>query len=269
MNTREILDLIEKQKQNHEAMATGFNKLDKPLSDGRCLLDGGFFKKELIVLGAHTGIGKSLIAGQMFYRIAQQGFKSAYFSLEISNEMVLSRIVGAIANIKPTKIRFGWLGTEEIDKKISAESKILALGSLVDFYDDVYEMAKIDQIIRENDYEFVVIDFIQNIIDPVADEYSRLTKVSLALQKLAKDKNCCILALSQLSNRQAKDGAKSSTVEFKGSGAIAMVCDLGFIMERKPGQNLNTLTVKKNRRGISGEFIELEYQEPGGWLNEK
>lgn len=270
MNTKQILKLIDERKKDHEALATGFNQLDKPLPSGLCILDGGFFKKELVIIGAHTGIGKSLIAGQIFYNIAQQGYKCAYLSLEISNEMVVSRIVGSIANIKPTRVRFGWLTDQERQAKLHAEAKLLSLDDLVDFYDDLYELEQIEKLIKENDYEFIVIDFIQNIMDKISDEYSRLSKVALTLQKLAKEKNCCILALSQLSNRQAKEGSKATTVEYKGSGAIAMVCDLGFMLERNEhSTNMNKLWLRKNRRGISGSYINLEYKEPGGWLNER
>lgn len=264
-STREILDQIKVNRKKHEAMQTGFSDVDY-------FLDGGFFKKELIVIGAHTGAGKSQIAGQLFYNIARQGFNCAYFSLEISNEMVLSRMIGAICNIKPTKLRFGNLTPDEENAKLRAEADILSIHNGVSYYDDVYTLEDIEKEITKNNFDLVIIDFIQNVFVNLPTEYTRLSKVALSLQNLAKKKDCCILALSQLSNSSAKEGATSKILEYKGSGAIATVCDLGFFLERERldySQALTTkvhpitLTLKKNRRGTSYEF-ELFYQHPGG-----
>ena len=56
----------------------------------------------------------------------------------------------------------------------------------MDFYDDIYEYDKLEEEIRKNKYDFVVVDFIQNIIAKAKDEYSALSQISLRLQKLAK-----------------------------------------------------------------------------------
>jgi replicative DNA helicase len=264
---KEIIEQIKEAKKDHEALPTGFEGLDKNL-------DGGFFKKELIVIGAHTGIGKSQIAGQIFHHITNQGYKSAYFSLEISNEMLISRLIGSISNIKPTIVRYGWLQQDQQDQKIEAEAELVSIGEFMNFYDSVYELKDLVKEITENKYEFVVIDFIQNVMDlSVTDEYSRLTKVSLTLQKMAKELNCCVLVLSQLSNQSAREGAKSKVLEYKGSGAIATVCDLGFFLDRdingNDTDNVVSLRLRKNRRGVAGVESLLRYKQPGGRLDEQ
>jgi replicative DNA helicase len=271
LSTRDIIEKIKGEKKDHEVMPTGFPKLDK-------ILDGGFFTKELVVLGAHTGVGKSQIAGQILLTIADQGFKTAYFSLEISNEMILSRLVGLKTNIKPTMVRFGNLTPDEHAARLKAEAAIVALGDNINYYDDCYDLESILKEIRLNKFEFVVIDFIQNVVDRVTDEYSRLSKAAIAFQRVAKEANCTLLVLSQLSNTFAREGRKSKTLEYKGSGSIAMVADLGFFLERPAGCEDSTdyeqssgteLTIKKNRRGLSGYQINFGYQLPGGLVYEK
>ena len=79
----EVFNDIKIFSKNAEFIPTGFQKLDTEL-------DGGFMKKELIVLGGYTGSGKSYISGQILFNAAKKGFKCAYFSLEISNEMIVS-----------------------------------------------------------------------------------------------------------------------------------------------------------------------------------
>lgn len=264
---REVIEMIEAQKESLEHMSTGFPKIDD-------WLDGGFFKKELVVIGGHSGFGKSYLAGQITYNIARNGFKCAYFSLEISNEMVVSRMMGALANIKPTRIRLGLLTPEEYQKKIEAKADLEILNDNIAFYDDLYELNKILVEIRANEYDFVVVDFLQNIITLGEDEYTRLSRSSLELQKMAKEKNCTILALSQLSNQVAREGSKGNTLEYKGSGGIATACDLGFFIERGTNDwienqdNLLKLGLRKNRRGGTGIVFDLYFKVPGGKIFE-
>lgn len=260
----EIIKIIEEFKKNLEFIPTGFKKLDE-------LLDGGFLKKELIVIGASTGIGKSMFGAQILYQVARKGFKTAYYSLEISNEMIVSRLIGQLSNIKPTRIMAGLLDVDEYDAKSKAKAKITAYDEFMSFTDELYTLEEIEKDIRANEYEFIVIDFIQNMqAKGTMDEYSRLSMLSISLQKLAKEMNCCILILSQLSNRVARDGSK--VIEFKGSGNIAIVADLGFILRRADepinGKQLVELHLMKNRRGLSGEKKNFEYTHPGGMLSE-
>lgn len=259
MKTSQILEKIHAARANLEFMKTGFAELDADL-------DGGFIKQELVVIGAFTGIGKSFLSGQMMLNIARQGFKTAYFSLEISNEMIVSRLIGQMADIKSIRVVKNDLMSFETEKKLKAEGTLIGHEAFMDFYDDVYEFEKIVKIIRDSEAEFVVIDFIQNIIVKGMEEYERLSYVSLRLQQLAKEKNCCILILSQLSNSVARD-VLGSQIEYKGSGGIATVCDLGFFLVRDSVKLENmTLSLKKNRRGPSGKEWPLAFSGEGGLL---
>lgn len=255
-----VFEKLEEGKKEMEFIKTGISKLDD-------YIDGGFLKKELIILGGHSGSGKSYVAGSIFWSTVKQGIKSAYFSLEISNEMVVSRMIGAIANIKPIRVMTGVLDYLEIEAKAEAKAELSAYDQFMHFYDDVYELARIFAEIKLHKYEFVIIDFIQNVMAPGVDEYSRLSSIALQLQKMAKELNCCILILSQLSNQIARE--KTATVlEFKGSGSIATVCDLGIVMSRgetwSSGSNELLLCVRKNRRGVSGDTLSVGFTSPGG-----
>ncbi len=271
MKADEIFKNIEENKKDVEFLPTGFSCIDRDI-------DGGLLKKEITLLGAFTGIGKSIIAGQIFFNIASKGFKSAYFSLEISCAMILSRLVGQKSNIKPARILNGLLEVHEFDKKAKAKAEIIAHNEFMDFYDGFYLFEEIKKTITENHYEFVVIDFIQNILlNNNMDEYQRLSFVAVSLQKLAKETNCSFLVLSQLSNSASKSG--TNVVEYKGSGAIAQIADLGFFVERaQPILDINNqpignqpvrINLRKNRRGISGLSWELEFIHPGGMIIEK
>jgi replicative DNA helicase len=131
MKLDQIYENIKNIKANIEFMPTGIFQLDQDL-------DGGLMRKELVVIGGGTGSGKSFLAGQIFKNISLAGFKSAYFSLEISNEMVLSRLVGQISNIKPTRIMCGLLNPEENKRRMDAQSVLSPHSELMEFNDDLY-----------------------------------------------------------------------------------------------------------------------------------
>jgi replicative DNA helicase len=261
MKASEIIKKIKESKKELEFLPTGFTKLDTQL-------DGGFMKKELVVLGAPTGKGKSYIAGHIMAHIAKRGFKSAYFSLEISNEMVVSRLLAEASRISPTRIMSGTFFQDEESRLDDAEIELESYDSFMEFKDDKYVLAEIEKEILEGEFDFVVIDFIQNVVAK-GDEYERLSFIALELQKLAKKANCTILALSQLSNMVAREKS-TSVVEYRGSGSIATVCDLGFFIEPDPEAEFNheafILRLRKNRRGISG--LEFKFYFRNGQIYE-
>lgn len=252
----EIDKAIEENKKNAEFLPTGLGSIDS-------FLNGGLFKKELVVLGGKTGGGKSLFGATIFYNVASAGYRSAYFSLEISDEMLVSRLIGGKANLSPARVMITQLEKDEIEKKNKAKADLSVYEKFMFFYDDLYKLLDIEKEIRENKYDFVVVDFIQNIMTDKSDEYERMSYIALSLQKLAKETNCCILALSQLSNRVVSE-KKKDIVEYKGSGSIGTVCDLGFFIEDGEISGELTLRLRKNRRGISGEAFNFYIQSPGG-----
>jgi replicative DNA helicase len=271
----EIIAKIEADKKHLEFLPTGLSRLDE-------FLDGGFLRKELIVLGGGTGVGKSYFAGQILFNLAKLGYKTAYFSLEISNEMVVSRFIGQAVNIKPTKMIIGTLTDEENHKKNKARTEILAHEDYMGFYDDIYDFSELTEEIQSKTYDFIVIDFIQNIEVPsMVRVYERLTYIARQLQKLAKEKDVCILTVSQLSNEVARGGkdGKVEILEYSGSGSIAHACDLGFFLQRAEITNPNAmfvdkfnaikLTLKKNRRGVSPVAFALRFINPGGVFEEE
>jgi len=251
-----IINRIKENKKDMEFLPTGFKGLDEKL-------DGGFMRKELVVLGAPTGKGKSYVAGHIFNQIARKGFKSAYFSLEISNEMVVSRLLAEETRINPTRIMAGNILDNEIQRLEDAEVGMVVFDEFMEFYDDKYVLAELEKAISANEYDFVVIDFIQNVVSK-GDEYERLSFIALSLQKLAKSANCTILVLSQLSNMVSRE-KNSSVVEYRGSGSIATVCDLGFFIEADPEAEFNhesfILRLRKNRRGVSGLEFKFYFKE--------
>lgn len=268
MQTSQILKQIDDNRNNHEFISTGFPILDQKL-------DGGFLRKELVVLGGSTGVGKSYMAIHMAMQAASAGFRTGYFSLEISNELVIARMIGMRAGVKAAHILYGMVEAGHIDY-IKAVAFVDGLTNF-NSYDDVYELEKIAEIVRRDKLEYVVIDFIQNVFATRTDEYERLSLVSLSLQRLAKATNSCILVLSQLSNEVSRSKAEDRPLEYKGSGSIATVADLGFFLKKVDvpeelkltNSDSYELTLAKNRRGPSKLNTLLQVTWPGGAFYEQ
>lgn len=262
MKISEILKLIQQQKKSSEFIPTGVRVLDKDL-------DGGFLRKEMIVIGGFTGCGKSFLASQLMWNFSQAGFKTSLFSLEISKEMIVRRMLGSLTGIKPTRLLTGSL--DENEKKILEEKKsvLVAHEEFFEIYDDIYEWEKIKEQIACDKSEVVIIDFIQNVITRESDQYIRLSRVALEMQQIAKSSNSCIVVLSQLSNKAARRGGDDTIVEYRGSGTIAQVCDLGFWLSRDDMQSGEMLfNLRKNRRGFSGLYYKLRFANEGGRIVE-
>lgn len=259
MKVGEILSSI--KDQDLEFIKTGLSTLDREL-------DGGLLRKELVIIGGFTGVGKSYLGGQIFWNSVLQGFNSSYFSTELSDRMIVLRLIGSLANIKPIRIIKQDLNDNEVEIIKKAQNKVYAYEKLMTFHDDLYQIAEIEKTVEKGNPEFVIVDFLQTIMaGRKADEYARLNDISLRLQRLAKNQNCAILAFSQLSNRVAREGLDGGILEYKGSGSIAQVCDLGFYLKRERSDRLK-LILRKNRRGYSGQEFWLEQVLPGGLLRE-
>ena len=240
-----------KKARSADFLPTGIEPVDG-------FLDGGLIRKELVVIGGYTGSGKSFLSAQIFFNIASKGVKSAYFSLEISGVMIVSRLIGQISNLKATRLLYGKLNKDEVTARNKAMAQLAPWENFMHFSDDIYDIQVIEQAIKKHKYGFVVIDFIQNLKTGQRDEYSSMSYASIKLQQIAKENNCCILVVSQISNTANKTRA----MEYKGSGGIAMVADLGFFLINT--ENEFVLQLRKNRRGVSNVHWPLHFQIPGG-----
>lgn len=267
MQTKQIFEKIKSEKGRHEFIPTGLAGLDMAL-------DGGFIKKELVVIGGPTGTGKSYLGIQLAMTAVTNGFRVGYFTLEISNELVVARMIGSRSGIKSSHILYNKYD-ENDPKFIEAAAHVYGYGALFESYDSIYELEEIEKHMYEQPFDLVVIDFIQNVFSNHSDSYERLSYVALSMQKIAKATNTCTLVLSQLSNEVSKSKTEERPLEYKGSGSIATVADLGFFLSKEdssltlPGTENYSLMLAKNRRGPSKMRFDLLVKWPGGTFYEQ
>ncbi|MDO8520247.1 MAG: replicative DNA helicase [Deltaproteobacteria bacterium] len=245
-------------KKEITGLATGFKEFDH--------LTSGLQVDELIILAARPSMGKTALALNIAEHaaIAEKG-TVAIFSLEMSKEQLVTRMLCSQARIDSSKLRKGQL--EESDWPLLTK----AAGHLSEvniFIDDsaaptVLEMrAKARRLKREHGLNLVVVDYLQ-LVRPGGNTQNREQEISIisrSLKALAKELHVPVLALSQL-NRQVEGrvNKRPQLSDLRESGALEQDSDLIAFIYRDEVYDPNSsdkgvaeLIIGKHRNGPTG-----------------
>ncbi len=197
----ERIDRISKHKGVLRGTSTGFKGLDTILS--------GFQNSDLIILAARPSMGKSSLALDIARSVALKEKKPVgVFSLEMSKDQLIDRLISAESNIDSWKIRQGLLSSEGEDNDFACIQH--ALGTLSEapiFIDDaasctVLQMRAMARRLQASQgLGLIIIDYLQ-LIEPsnkIATTVQQVTEISRQLKGLARELDVPVLALSQLS----------------------------------------------------------------------
>lgn len=262
-----VFNLIDQNRQKEGSLIgldTGYERLNE--------LTLGFQPGELIILAARPGIGKSALALNIGRKICQDhGKHIAYFSLEMTSEQILMRLLSMASNVPLKRIRSGNLEGDDSTKLLGGR---IALDNL-NFYLDVTSSNNLEdlkiqcrRLRRENKLDFIIIDYLQ-LLNVNKDNkgksmsrYEEVTIISRSLKLLALELNVPILALSQLSRdpekRAKKEGKGPQLSDLRESGSIEQDADIVmFLYSDDKGDEKNKsrevfLEIAKNRQGEGG-----------------
>jgi replicative DNA helicase len=233
------IDNLYKQSREVTGLATGFTELDRMTS--------GLQKGELIIVAARPSMGKTALAINISQNAAvMHNATVAVFSLEMSKESLLRRMLASQAWVDQRKLQTGFLGREEHDKLEKA------LGELVDsriFIDDtagisLAEMRAKARRLRQNagGLDLVVVDYLQLMSATLPSAGGRryenrtqeVSAVSRGLKALAKELEVPVLACSQLSRAgvQRKDDHRPLLSDLRESGSIEQDADVVAFIHR-------------------------------------
>ena len=197
----ERIDRISKYKGAIRGVPTGFIDLDNLLS--------GFQKSDLIILASRPSIGKSSLALNIAANVAvNHKMPVGIFSLEMSKDQIVDRLIASQANVDLWRLRTGYLSSEGENNDFARIQQALGILSEAPiFIDDaatsnVLQMrAMARRLQAEHGLALLIIDYLQ-LIEPrnsKASMVQQMTEVSRALKSLARELNVPVLALSQLS----------------------------------------------------------------------
>lgn len=262
------LDDLHKDSTKVRGVPTGFRDVDNTLS--------GFQKSDLIILAARPAMGKSTLAMNFAHNIAVQEKKAVlYFSLEMSKEQLVDRVIAAEAGIDAWKIRTGNLRDTDFDK-IGHAMGVLSETPL--FIDDtpginpIQMRTKSRRIAHKHDVGLIVVDYLQLMSTSSGRNDGRvneITEISLGLKALARELDVPVLALSQLSRSvESRTPPIPQLSDLRDSGSIEQDADIVMFMYRDEYYNpenttkphITDLLVKKHRNGPVGS-VELFFDD--------
>ena len=243
-----------------KGLMTGFQELDA--------MTGGFHPGELIVLAARPAMGKTALALHIAARVARER-PVAVFSLEMSREALMGRLLCTEARIDSHRYRDGYLGRDE-RRRLSAALTSLSERRL--FIDDSASVNAMEIAVRcrriqmEHGLALIVVDYLQLLTSgsKTQNRTQEITEISRSLKLIARDLGVPVIALSQLSRATElrTNNHRPQLSDLRDSGSIEQDADLvGFIFreevykpDREDLRGKVELLIAKQRNGPIGRI---------------
>ncbi|PIY59415.1 replicative DNA helicase [Candidatus Wolfebacteria bacterium CG_4_10_14_0_8_um_filter_37_11] len=267
---KDAYERIEKLHQGEKRLrgvTTGFNEIDHYLS--------GLQKSDLVILGARPSVGKTTFVLDIARNAAAAGHATAIFSLEMSREQVVDRLIAAEARVPLWRLRTGRL-TDEIEFQMIQEA-LDKLSQLQIFIDDtpspnilqLRSMARRLQVENKN-LGLIIIDYVQLVLPRTNSEnmVQQFTEISHRLKALARELNLPILAVSQLNRAVDQREVKIPRLsDLRETGSWEQDADVVMFIYRKDRdkqnptleeQNMAEIIIAKHRNGPIGS-VQLKF----------
>lgn len=263
------IDALE-EREGNKALITGvpsgFSDLDH--------LTSGFQKSDLVIIAARPSMGKTALALNIARNAAvDAGVPTVIFSLEMSKEQLVQRMLCTEAKVDSFRIRSGFLSKDDWMQYTDAAGVITEAPIYIDDSPNITAMsirAKARRLKREKDIGMIIIDYLQLMKGPVMAERRDLeiSEISRSLKALAKELDLPVIALSQLNRKlEERSDKRPQLSDLRESGALEQDADLvAFIYrdevynkdELNPQKNKAEILLKKQRNGPTGD-ITLTY----------
>jgi replicative DNA helicase len=254
-----LLEKLAKEREMITGVATGFRDLDR--------LTSGLQPGDLVILAARPSMGKTALCLNIAQHVAlHKNLPVGMFSLEMSKEQLLMRILCAEARVDAHKLRTGYLSKDDFRKLIDALGETAKAPMFIDDSSTltVMEMrAKCRRLKAEQDLSIIIVDYLQLMsgYGRVENRTQEISGISRGLKALAKELKVPVIALSQLSRapEQRQGDHKPQLSDLRESGSIEQDADLVIFIYReevyKPSDEnggLAELIIAKQRNGPTG-----------------
>lgn len=246
----DYLDVYNQKKANNSqnTIITDYDLLDSIVN---------FQKKHLFVLGARPSIGKSALALNIAHNAAMFNIKTLFLSIEMDTNSLIDRLVSIITRVPSSAIS---RGNVDVSAVASALEPLQIKNTLLIKEVPSLTTDQIPQLASGFSPDLIVVDYIQIIKDghdnPSNRNQNENTRISLIcnqLQKIAKELNCGIIALSQLNRDNEKLKRRPALSDLRDSGAIEACADIVALLHRDTRQSTTAvLEIAKNRHGACG-----------------
>lgn len=264
MNSVQSIEKLLQNKGGLTGLPSGFNDLDK--------LTSGLHPSDFIILAARPSMGKTALALNIVQNVALRAHKKvggepksvAFFSLEMSKEQLVNRMLCAEANIDSQRLRVGEMGDKDWDSLWEA-CDVMSKAKI--YIDDTAGITVMDMRSRarrlkaEHGLDLIVVDYLQLMQgsgkrNNSGDRQQEVSEISRSLKALARELDVPVIALSQLSRSvEARQVKRPMLSDLRESGSLEQDADIVAFLYREDYYNPETenkhteLIIAKHRNG--------------------
>jgi replicative DNA helicase len=260
----ERLERIFSEGRRITGLATGYAGLDNETA--------GLQPSELVILAARPSMGKTALALNIAENVAVRNREPvAVFSLEMSKESLLLRMLASEARVDAHKFRTGHMGRDDWNKITRA---LTSLGDAPLWIDDsasstVLEMgAKARRLKRDRGLSLMIVDYLQLVVPTNTgrgtNRQEEVSSISRALKGLAKELKVPVVVLSQLTRAPEREERKPQLSDLRESGAIEQDADVVLFINRP---NFYKTDLPEEDRAKAELIIAKQRNGPTGSLN--
>lgn len=256
--TIETIDRLYQRKENITGIPTGFHDLDTRTA--------GFQKSDFVVLAGRPSMGKSALAISILeYAGVMQKIPCAYFSLEMSKDQLVQRMLCSIAKVDAHRVRTGFFSQTDWPKLVDAAGKLSESPIFIDDTPGLSSLeirAKARRLKSRHDIQLLVIDYLQLMrgLSGSENRQQEISEISRSMKALARELNIPLIAVSQLSRAvEQRTDHRPQLSDLRESGAIEQDADVVMLLLREEYYNpteenkgIAELIIAKQRHGPVG-----------------
>tara|TARA_B100000287_G_scaffold406883_1_gene431759 strand:- start:112 stop:1587 length:1476 start_codon:yes stop_codon:yes gene_type:complete len=260
-NALDDIETLRKKEDGLSGIPSGFTNLDRVTS--------GWQKSDLIICAARPGMGKTAFALTMARNIAVDHENPiGFFSLEMSSQQLVNRLIASEAELSASKLRKGDLADHEI---VQLHEKIKHLSEAPIFIDDtpaltIFELrAKARRLVKNHNVKIIIIDYLQlmNAGNNTGNREQEISAISRSLKGIAKELQIPVIALSQVNrgveNRTGIGSKRPILSDLRESGAIEQDADIVTFIYRPEYYKIYEWDNGDDSRG-QGELIIAKHR---------
>jgi replicative DNA helicase len=271
----EMIQRLYEQEGEVTGVETGFEDLDR--------LTTGFHKSDLIILAARPAMGKTAMAlNAIWHASGEKKMPVAIFSLEMSKEQLVQRLISQTTRIPTQALRSGNVKAEDWPKLVRGVAEVsrapiwiddTAGVTLMEIRAKVRRLASQLNVAGEMPLSLVVVDYLQLMVGGEArnraeNRQQEIAEISRGLKVLARDLDVPVLAIAQLSRAvEARHDKRPLLSDLRDSGAIEQDADMVMFLYRDEYYNSDSddkgiaeVIVGKHRNGPTGK-VQLAWME--------
>ena len=260
-DTIETIEGFYRRKAHVTGLPTGFDDLD--------VMTAGLHKGELVVIAGRPSMGKSALATCIAEHIGVYEQKPvALFSLEMSKDQLVQRMLCSHARVELQRARSGYLTQGDWPKLVTAAGKLAEAPIYIDDSAGLTALelrAKARRLKARHNIELIIVDYLQLMSGSVRIEnrQQEISEISRSLKSLAKELNLALISISQLSRAPEKrETYRPRLSDLRESGAIEQDADVVMLLFRE-----EYYKPKETNKGITEIIIAKQRNGPVGSQN--